>query len=144
MNRSILVSIFHFSVQNMANEMNETFMVRTSTPDILSDDQELSVEKLQTKLTQVQLKATLSDEHKRTQRHQTPPLELVIIPKTQDDIIFPNVIDLSVGGCHYTTSLSTLRKYDDSMIAVMFSGRYDLVKDEHGHYFIDRDGTHFG
>jgi hypothetical protein len=30
------------------------------------------------------------------------------------------------------------------MLAVMFSGRYDLVKDEDGHIFIDRDGTHFG
>ncbi len=30
------------------------------------------------------------------------------------------------------------------MLAVMFSGRYDLVKDEVGHIFIDRDGSHFG
>jgi hypothetical protein len=30
------------------------------------------------------------------------------------------------------------------MLAVMFSGRYDLVKDKDGHIFIDRDGTHFG
>jgi len=26
----------------------------------------------------------------------------------------------------------------------MFSGRYDLVRDEDGHIFIDRDGSHFG
>jgi hypothetical protein len=131
----------------MAAEMNETFMVRASTPEMINDDNELSTEKIQTKLTQVQLKATLSDEQNQqiqTQRHQTPPMELVIIPKTQDDIVFPNVIDFNVGGCHYTTSLSTLRKYEDSMLAVMFSGRYDLVKDKDGHIFIDRDGTHFG
>jgi len=30
------------------------------------------------------------------------------------------------------------------MLAVMFSGRYDLVRDEDGHIFIDRDGSHFG
>ena len=30
------------------------------------------------------------------------------------------------------------------MLAVMFSGRYDLVRDEDGHIFIDRDGRHFG
>jgi hypothetical protein len=30
------------------------------------------------------------------------------------------------------------------MLAVMFSGRYDLVQDEDGHIFIDRDGHHFG
>jgi len=30
------------------------------------------------------------------------------------------------------------------MLAVMFSGRYDLVRDEDRHIFIDRDGSHFG
>lgn len=72
--------------------MNETFMVRTSTPEANNDDNDLSTNKLQTKLTQVQLKTTLSDNdhshhHNQTQRHQTPPLELVILPKTQDDIV---------------------------------------------------------
>ncbi len=74
----------------MAAEMNETFMVQTSTPEILNDDNEFSTDKLQTKLTQVQLKTTLSDEsnqNNQTQRHQTPPIELVIIPKTQADIV---------------------------------------------------------
>lgn len=75
----------------MATEMNETFMVRTSTPEMPNDDNELTTEKLQTKLTQVQLKATLSDvqnsSNQSTQRHQTPPMDLLIIPKTQADII---------------------------------------------------------
>ena len=56
---------------------------------------------------------------------------------------FPNVISLNVGGYIFTTSLSTLLKYEDSMLAVMFSGRHDIVKDENGHYFIDRDGKYF-
>ena len=30
------------------------------------------------------------------------------------------------------------------MLAVMFSGRYELIRDDNGHFFIDRDGTHFG
>ncbi|CAF1154491.1 unnamed protein product [Adineta steineri] len=130
-----------------ADDMNETFMIRSSTPETVSDDNDMTIEKVQTKLTQVQLKTTLSDEpsqHNQTQRHQTPPMELISLPKTQDNIVFPNVIDLNVGGCRYTTSLSTLRKYEDSLLAVMFSGRYDLIKDEHGNIFIDRDGTHFG
>ncbi|CAF4281395.1 unnamed protein product, partial [Adineta steineri] len=130
-----------------ADDMNETFMIRSSTPETVSDDNDITIEKVQTKLTQVQLKTTLSDEpnqHNQTQRHQTPPMELISLPKTQDNIVFPNVIDLNVGGCRYTTSLSTLRKYEDSLLAVMFSGRYDLIKDEHGNIFIDRDGTHFG
>jgi hypothetical protein len=77
----------------MATEMNETFMVRASTPEVPNDDNELSTDKIQTKLTQVQLKATLSDDqnqHIHTQRHQTPPMELVILPKTQEDIVVNN------------------------------------------------------
>ncbi len=77
---------------------------------------------------------------------------------------------LNIGGHKYETSLSTLTKVltthihsfmifasaffvitdlvlpmqmEDSMLARMFSGRYNLVKDEHGAVFIDRDGTHF-
>ncbi len=74
----------------MAAEMNETFMVRASTPEMTNDDNELSTDKIQTKLTQVQLKATLSDvqnQQIQTQRHQSPPMELVILPKTQEDIV---------------------------------------------------------
>jgi hypothetical protein len=53
------------------------------------------------------------------------------------------VINLNVGGYLFTTSLSTLSKYEDSMLAVMFSGRHEIVRDENGRYFIDRDGKHF-
>ncbi|CAF0984988.1 unnamed protein product [Rotaria sp. Silwood1] len=139
---------YKYFIYAMAADMNETFMIRTSTPEMPTEDSELPIDKIQKNLTQVQLKTKSADEHNQhivqTQRHQTPPMELVILPKTQDDIMFPNVIDLNVGGCHYTTSLSTLRKYEDSMLAVMFSGRYDLVRDEDGHIFIDRDGSNFG
>jgi hypothetical protein len=30
------------------------------------------------------------------------------------------------------------------MLAVMFSGRYELVRDKTGYVFIDRDGRYFG
>ena len=55
------------------------------------------------------------------------------------------VIDLNVGGTRYSTSRSTLTKYPDSMLGVMFSGRHDLetMKCSDGSFFIDRDGTHF-
>ena len=56
-----------------------------------------------------------------------------------------DVIDLNVGSTHYSTSRSTLTKYPESMLGVMFSGRHDLetMKCGDGSFFIDRDGTHF-
>ncbi|XP_035672966.1 BTB/POZ domain-containing protein KCTD7-like [Branchiostoma floridae] len=57
---------------------------------------------------------------------------------------FPEVISLNVGGRHFDTTLSTLLKYEDSMLAAMFSGRHRVVTDKDGRYFIDRDGSHFG
>ena len=50
---------------------------------------------------------------------------------------------LNVGGCHYTTRLSTLCKYPDSMLAAMFSGRHHLDQDATGSYFIDSNGSCF-
>jgi len=113
--------------------MNDTSMVQTE----INNENNLSTNKIQ-----LELKPILKDEQNSTD--QTSSLELVTLSKAQDNIVFPNVIDLNVGGFHYTTSLSTLRKYEDSILAVMFSGRYNLVRDKTGHIFIDRDGLAFG
>ena len=51
---------------------------------------------------------------------------------------FPNVVNLSVGGKKFATRLTTLRKYPDSMLAVMFSGRHAVDTDQENNYFIDR------
>ncbi|KAI7884376.1 hypothetical protein K492DRAFT_204711 [Lichtheimia hyalospora FSU 10163] len=48
-------------------------------------------------------------------------------------------IKLNIGGEIYQTSLSTLKKDDNSLLATMFSGRHRLVAEEDGSYFIDRD-----
>ncbi|KAJ1389975.1 BTB/POZ protein, partial [Ochromonadaceae sp. CCMP2298] len=56
---------------------------------------------------------------------------------------FESVVKLDVGGVRYTTTLTTLRRFPDSMIGCMFSGRHALSKGEDGYFFIDRDGTHF-
>ena len=56
---------------------------------------------------------------------------------------FPKIVRLSVGGVHFETSLDTLLSDPNSMLAAMFSGRHNVMKDEDGRYFIDRDGTHF-
>ena len=56
----------------------------------------------------------------------------------------PRII-LDVGGVRFSTSRSTLTKYPESMLGVMFSGRHDLetMQCKDGSFFIDRDGTHF-
>jgi hypothetical protein len=54
-----------------------------------------------------------------------------------------NEIDLNVGGQHFTTTLTTLTRFPDTMIGAMFSGRHDLKKNHAGAFFIDRDGRHF-
>lgn len=52
-------------------------------------------------------------------------------------------VTLNVGGRLFTTSVTTLSKYPDSMLATMFSGRHTLIAEQDGTYFIDRDGTYF-
>jgi hypothetical protein len=52
-------------------------------------------------------------------------------------------IDLNIGGQNFTTTLTTLTRFPDTMIGAMFSGRHDLKKNRSGAFFIDRDGMHF-
>jgi hypothetical protein len=56
---------------------------------------------------------------------------------------FEPIVKLDVGGVRVTTSLTTLRRFPDTMIGCMFSGRHALPKGEDGYIFMDRDGTHF-
>ncbi|RUS74806.1 hypothetical protein EGW08_017435 [Elysia chlorotica] len=52
-------------------------------------------------------------------------------------------IRLDVGGNVFTTSRLTLTRDADSMLAAMFSGRHQVLQEDDGTVFIDRDGTHF-
>ncbi|XP_061640577.1 BTB/POZ domain-containing protein KCTD6a isoform X1 [Phyllopteryx taeniolatus] len=52
-------------------------------------------------------------------------------------------VTLNVGGRLYCTSLTTLRRYPDSMLGAMFRGDVPSLRDARGNYFIDRDGTLF-
>ncbi|KAI3373287.1 hypothetical protein L3Q82_006584 [Scortum barcoo] len=70
-----------------------------------------------------------------------PPLRS---PPAAPEQEFPEVISLNVGGTYFTTRLSTLRRFEDTMLAAMFSGRHYIPRDSEGRYFIDRDGTYFG
>jgi len=53
------------------------------------------------------------------------------------------IAELNVGGHHFTTSIQTLRNDPNSMLAAMFSGKFDIKRSKDGSFFIDRDGTHF-
>jgi len=53
------------------------------------------------------------------------------------------LIRLNVGGERYTTTRATLTRYPSSMLGAMFSGTLPTSIDEHGCFFIDRDGPMF-
>lgn len=85
-----------------------------------------------------------------TDRNSQPKLSPVTASSSSPYIPPPvNVPDdqrvsLNIGGKYFTTTLVTLRKYPDSMLAVMFSGRFGANKPgPDGAHFIDRDGTNF-
>ena len=60
------------------------------------------------------------------------------INKIQEDMI-----NLNIGGYHYSTSRITLCSQKNSMLAAMFSGYHKLTMTKDGSYFIDADGKHF-
>ncbi|CAH3128269.1 unnamed protein product [Pocillopora meandrina] len=63
--------------------------------------------------------------------------------KKLEHVHFSSTIQLNVGGHRFTTSLQTLTKDPNSMLAAMFSGKFEMKPSEDGTFFIDRDGTHF-
>eukprot|EP01120_Amphizonella_sp_Union-15-10_P001698 TRINITY_DN11847_c0_g1_i1.p1 TRINITY_DN11847_c0_g1~~TRINITY_DN11847_c0_g1_i1.p1 ORF type:complete len:258 (-),score=49.30 TRINITY_DN11847_c0_g1_i1:124-897(-) len=53
-------------------------------------------------------------------------------------------LKLNVGGKIFETTVATLNKYPESLLANMFVGDYKVQPDTDGVYFIDRDGSLFG
>jgi len=62
--------------------------------------------------------------------------------KKLEHVHFSSTVKLNVGGHHFTTSVQTLTKDPNSMLAAMFSGKFEMMPSEDGTFFIDRDGTH--
>lgn len=57
---------------------------------------------------------------------------------------FPSIIELNVGGVHYTTTLKTLLSETNTLLHEIFTGSPDnVIKDAKGRIFIDRDGVLF-
>ena len=59
------------------------------------------------------------------------------------NVHFGENIKINVGGRIFKTSLKTLRKEPESVLALMFSEKFNLKKEDDGSFFIDRDGTIF-
>eukprot|EP00440_Ansanella_granifera_P071345 gb/GFBE01077431.1/.p1 GENE.gb/GFBE01077431.1/~~gb/GFBE01077431.1/.p1 ORF type:complete len:202 (+),score=24.43 gb/GFBE01077431.1/:1-606(+) len=54
-----------------------------------------------------------------------------------------SIVQLNVGGTCYSSTLTTLTRYQDSMLSSMFSGQWKVARDDQGRCFIDRDGSLF-
>ena len=59
-----------------------------------------------------------------------------------ENVLFSSTVNLSVGGHHFTTSVQTLTRDSNSLLAAMFSGNFGMNPSEDDTFF-DRDGTHF-
>ena len=81
--------------------------------------------------------------HRKTNRVRQQQESIDAMSKKLDHVHFSSTVELNVGGQYFTTSVQTLRKDPNSMLAAMFSGKFDTKPSEDGSFFIDRDGTHF-
>lgn len=82
----------------------------------------------------------LQDETTRLRQEQEA---VDAISKKLAHVHFSSTVKLNVGGHTFTTSVQTLTKDPNSMLAAMFSGKFEMKPAEDGAFFIDRDGTQF-
>ena len=80
---------------------------------------------------------------KEAEFYQINELVEIIREQQRTDTSLPAIVTLNIGGYLYTTTLTTLTKYPDSMLGAMFSGRMPSAQDQRGNYLIDRDGCLF-
>lgn len=65
------------------------------------------------------------------------------LSKKFEGMDFSSAVKLNVGGHRFTTTVQTLTKDPNTMLAAMFSGRFEMKPSKDGSFFIDRDGTYF-
>ena len=125
----------------------ETYMEETKRESQKLQQEKADLKKKEEKMRE-RLQAEFDKKEKELQeKHDELAAEMKDWEEEKEQVkqtkVFDKVITLNVGGTQYTTTLSTLTKYPDSMLGVMFSGRHDLPQQEDGSYFIDRDGEVF-
>lgn len=163
-----LTSAVETVFQGISGELKETVLGVVETSKIITKEKEETLSTMKDKLTEdkslaanvmkeltnreKQLKtqedALGSDQSKLRRKKEKLEQEQAAFEqelKSMQELnkIRESKVKLDIGGCVYTTSILTLTKDSNSMLAAMFSGRHSLKQETDGSYFIDRDGTHF-
>ena len=90
-----------------------------------------------------QIKAVCKLLHRQAARLHEEQEAFDSMSKKMESMQFSSTVKLNVGGHHFTTSIQTLTRDPNSMLAAMFSGRFEMKPSKDGTFFIDRDGTYF-
>ena len=90
-----------------------------------------------------QIKAVCNQLQRQASRLREEQEAFNSMSKKMESMQLSTKVNLNVGGQHFTTTVHTLTKDPDSMLAAMFSGRFPMKPPEDGTFFIDRDGTYF-
>ena len=117
------------SNNNVSNGKNE--MIESNVNEIKESN--LQKSKSQTDISYNRNGKNSNNKNNRHNRHKTDHIYL----NTE------NRVTINVGGTLFETTINTLAADQGSMLSAMFSGRFNLEKDENGAIFIDRDPTHF-
>ena len=90
-----------------------------------------------------QIKAVCNQLQRQASRLREEQKACDSISKRMESMQLSTKVKLNVGGILFTTTVQTLTKDPDSMLAAMFSGRFPMKPAKDGTFFIDRDGTYF-
>ena len=90
-----------------------------------------------------QIKAVCNQLQRQASRLREEQEAFDSISKRMESMQLSTKVKLNVGGILFTTTVQTLTKDPNSMLAAMFSGRFPMKPAEDGTFFIDRDGTYF-
>ncbi len=126
-------------INSLQEKLKKLVSQNTSIEDkLIETNNELKMKRDELNQSKQRLKVEKEDFRKEKKKYEEEMKVTVAMNQISDSIV-----KLNVGGHVFTTSTVTLKKCPDSMLAIMFSGRYCLEKNANGEYFIDRNGTYF-